>query len=459
LSSRARSTFKILPLSGRIAFLAVGELPGQAEGIQHPFAPGEIARLARGLARARRLDDLAADDARVVRPLEEELAELLGDDLLDHRAHFRGHELVLGLRGELGLRHLDRENRGEPFLHVVAGGLHLRLLGELARFYVLVERARHRRAQPRHVGAAVALRDVVGEALHRFLVGIVPLHRDLDDDAVLLAQRIEDVLVQHVLAAVDVLDEALHAAGESERLFLAGALVGQDDRNAAVQEGELAQALGEDLVVVLDLAEDLGRGQEMHLRAALLALAGDLERRHCLAQAEFHLVQQPVAADREAQPFRERVHHGDAHAVQPAGNLVRVVVELAPGVKLGHHHLGTGAPFFVVRVQLGRYAPAVVHDADRVVGMDGDRDLVAEARQRLVHGVVDDLEYHVMQAGAVARVADIHPRPLAHGFQPLEDLDAARIVVVGGALQGLFFGLDTHAVELLRDQIRIGITT
>src|SRR5262249_32531165 len=52
----------------------------------------------------------------------------------------------------------------------------------------------------------------------------------------------------------------------------------------------------------------------------------------------------------------------------------------------------------------------------------------AEAGERLVDGIVDDLENHVMQAGAVVGVADVHPGPLAHRFEPLQHLDAAGVV-------------------------------
>jgi UDP-N-acetylenolpyruvoylglucosamine reductase len=54
------------------------------------------------------------------------------------------------------------------------------------------------------------------------------------------------------------------------------------------------------------------------------------------------------------------------------------------------------------------------------------------AGQRLVDGVVDDLVDHVVQAGAVIGVADIHARPLAHGLQALENLDGI------GAVLGIF---------------------
>ena len=65
--------------------------------------------------------------------------------------------------------------------------------------------------------------------------------------------------------------------------------------------------------------------------------------------------------------------------------------------------------------------------------MDHDLDVVAEAGERLVDRVVEHLEHHVVQAGAVGRVADVHARALAHRVEALQHLDAVRIVVVAVA--------------------------
>jgi hypothetical protein len=160
-----------------------------------------------------------------------------------------------------------------------------------------------------------------------------------------------------------------------------------------------------------------------------------------LAAAELEEVHPAVAADGQAQPLRQRVDAGHADAVQAAGDLVAVLVELAAGVQLGQGDLGGRALRLVPVVELdaGRDAAAVVDHRQRVVGVDGDDDVVAVAGQRLVDGVVDDLEDHVVQAGAVLRVADVHARPLAHGLQPFEDLDAGR-AVVGRAVAGRRLG-------------------
>jgi hypothetical protein len=121
--------------------------------------------------------------------------------------------------------------------------------------------------------------------------------------------------------------------------------------------------------------------------------------------------------------------------VQAARDLVAVLVELAAGVQLGQRDLGGRALGLVLVVHLhaGGDAAAVVHHADGVVGVDGDDDVVAVARQRLVDRVVDHLEHQVVQAGAVAGVADVHAGALAHRLQAFEDLDGAFAVAAFAA--------------------------
>jgi hypothetical protein len=68
------------------------------------------------------------------------------------------------------------------------------------------------------------------------------------------------------------------------------------------------------------------------------------------------------------------------------------------------------------------------------------------AGQCLVDRVVDHFVDHVVQAGAVIGVADIHAGPLAHGVKALEDLDRFRAVF--GRAAGLIFGRVAHGIPL-----------
>ena len=99
---------------GRIAVLALGELARQRVDVERALAPRQLARLARRLARERRLHDLADDDLGFLGVLLEPGRELIADDALDHRLHLRGDELVLRLAGELRVGHLDRQHAVRP---------------------------------------------------------------------------------------------------------------------------------------------------------------------------------------------------------------------------------------------------------------------------------------------------------------------------------------------------------
>src|SRR5690606_20902234 len=184
-------------------------------------------------------------------------------------------------------------------------------------------------------------RNIVGEAQYLFVVGIVPLHRYVDADHRALIGRafaggLENRRMQRVLGAVDVFNEAARAAFEGEILFLAGSLVAQLDMHAIVQEGQFADALGQDVVMEFDIGEDAFIRPEVHFGAALVGVAEYLDRRdfHAIpdfdfavlrdAARKFHLVQLAVAAYRQLQGLGQRIDAGDAHAVQAAGYLVGV---------------------------------------------------------------------------------------------------------------------------------------
>ncbi len=136
-------------------------------------------------------------------------------------------------------------------------------------------------AEAGEMRAAVDGVDVVGEAEDGFGVAVVVLQRDVDLDAVAQSLHDDGLVVQHGLAAIEMLDELGDAAGVAELgaarfagLGVGGALVGERDFEALVEEGHLAQALRQRVVVELGGGEDGLVGQEMHSRAAALRGAG-----------------------------------------------------------------------------------------------------------------------------------------------------------------------------------------
>src|SRR5690606_40782755 len=90
----------------RVLLLAVGELAGQAGDVERALAPGQVAGLARGLARTRGVDDLAGDGPGFVRVLLQELLQARAEGVLDHGADLGAEQVLLGLAGEVRLGRL-----------------------------------------------------------------------------------------------------------------------------------------------------------------------------------------------------------------------------------------------------------------------------------------------------------------------------------------------------------------
>ncbi len=359
----------------------------------------------------------------------------------DRRAHLGRDQLVLGLRAELGVRHLDRQDAGQAFAGVLAGRRDLLLLGQARALDIAAHDAGQAGAEGRQVSAPIPLRDVVGEAQHRLVVAVVPPQGQVQLDAVLLAANDDDVLQDRGLRLIEVAHEGFDAAliVQHDLDRLRPAMIRQLDDHARVQEGQLAQAVLQRLQVEIDVAEgrdggeegDFGAGQQTPLVLAHRRLADDRQRAHGLAALEADAVLLAVAIDDQLQLARQRVHHRRADTVQTARHLVRILVELPAGVQLGHDDLGGGNAF--LGVDGGRDAPPVVGHGDRAVLVQGDRHQVGVAGQSLVDGVVHHLIDHVVQARAVVRVADIHAGALAHRVQAFENLDGIGAVLRRGS--------------------------
>ena len=133
-----------------------------------------------------------------------------------------------------------------------------------------------------------------------------------------------------------------------------------------------------------------------------------------------------LAAHFDVDAGRQRVHHGNTHAVQTAGDRVAAATELAARVQLGHHGFDTGDAF--ARHFVDRDASAVVHHAHAAVRQNRHFDVRRVAGKRLVDGVVDDLIHQMVQA-ARAGGADIHARADTHRLKAFQHPQIGRVVV------------------------------
>lgn len=283
------------------------------------------------------------------------------------------------------------------------------------------------------VGAALAGVDVVRERVDGALQLLGRLHRDLDVDVVVLVFEVDDLVVDRRPRLVEVADELPNAALVAERLLVASvvdallvALVDQGDGDAGVEERQLTQAAGERRELEGGGLEDLLVGPKSDVRARLFVVvevANALEAvLGGLAAGELVTVDAAVAFHLDLQPLGEGVDDADADAVESPRDLVGLGVELPAGVENGHDHFERRA--VVLLVDVDRDPSTVVADADGVVVVDRDRDIVAVPRERLIDGVVDDLVDEMVEPPTV-RGPDIHRRTFTDGLQAFEDLDLA----------------------------------
>jgi len=198
---------------------------------------------------------------------------------------------------------------------------------------------------------------------------------------------------------------------------------------------QLAEVLDQEIRMELQHRKNLRVRSERDGRPGLLGLSHGLERR-LGPPLPVHLLPDPaIPSDFQLQPLGEEVDHADTDAVETTGHLVGVRVELSSGVEFGHDDLGGGPLRFLVEIHRDT-APIVAH-RHRLVRMDRDLDPIAVPGLRLVHRIVHHFPHHVVQAGDIIHISDVHARTFPNRLEALENLDIVRRVVLLGRRSGI----------------------
>ena len=412
------------------------------------------------------------DAGRPLRLLDDLLEHLLAAVLRGERAHPLDHgclhdgphlgiaEFCLGLPFKLHVLELDGKDGRQPFAEVIPLEVGVLLLQELVFARIVVEHPREAASKARLVRAAFGRGDVVDEGKEIFRDLPRVLDGELHPNAVRLRLVVERLVVEGGFPLVERLHEVGDAAvvlifhmiglrrvGEVDLLGLVAllhlrhrhALIGEGDRDALVEKGELAQPILHDGELEGGIGKDILIGQKVHERTvlfgALLGLfeGGDGNARlpfllFCVVIGmEFHAPDVSVAAHFDLQPLGKGIGDRRTHAVQAAREGIIVLVELAARMQLGKDDLY--ARDLGLGVDVGGNAAPVVLYGRAAVLIDAHVDPVAIPVRRLVDGVVHDLPEDVVQS-AHARGTDIHAGAQAHRVQPLQNGDIARIVML-----------------------------
>ncbi len=425
------STMKSSRLLG-VRAVAVVELAGEVQAVGDRRLAADLAGGgAAGLPGPGRLDHPVGDRVADALVLQEEPFEGRPHGRLDERADLGVVQSVLRLALELRLVEADREHGDHALADVFLLDFHP-FLDQFVSVHELADGRADGLAEALLVGAAVPGGDRVDEGADVLVGGLGPAEREVHAEVVLVAFEDErlggDPLV--VPRPVDGVEEIGHATVVAELGRGLPLLVDELDHQPFIQVSFHVQAFGDQRGVEGLVAEDLGVGRKGDGGAGAPGGLAGLDAPERLAPAVVLGVGPAVAADLGHERLAQRVDDAGADAVEAAGHLVGVVVELAAGVE-GREDDLQGA-LAGLRVLVDGDAAAVVGDGGGpAVGPEGDDDPRGVAVHDLVHGVVHDLPEEVVEARLV-HPADVHPGAAADGLQALQDRDRIGVIRARG---------------------------
>ena len=203
------------------------------------------------------------------------------------------------------------------------------------------------------------------------------------------------------------------------------ALIADLNADPGVQKGEFPQALGENVEGELGAREDAVIWVEGDAGSRFIRRADLFEGAYRFAAGILLAPDAAIPTNLELEAVGECIHDRDPDAVEATGHLVAALAELSAGMQRGHDDLSRGSLLDGVFVR--RNPATVIDHSDAVVRVNDDRDLRAEARQRLVNRVVDDFVDKMMQPSGPGG-PNVHRGALAHRFEAFQDLNGAGVV-------------------------------
>ena len=99
--------------------------------------------------------------------------------------------------------------------------------------------------------------------------------------------------------------------------------------------------------------------------------------------------------------------------MQASRHLVGVIVELTARVQNRHNDLCRRNTLFVL---LCRNAAPIIANTHRFIRVNDNVNLATVPRQRLINRVVDDFKDHVVEAGSVVCIANVHAWSFSNGI-------------------------------------------
>ena len=107
--------------------------------------------------------------------------------------------------------------------------------------------------------------------------------------------------------------------------------------------------------------------------------------------------------------------------MQPTTSRVVLIVEFSPGVQSRKNHFQCRLLHFRMFVDRDT-SPVILNRTGGAVFMQGDRNSITFACEKLIHRIVDDFPKQVMQSARI-HAPNVHRRTTSHRFQAFQHFD------------------------------------
>ena len=191
---------------------------------------------------------------------------------------------------------------------------------------------------------------------------------------------------------------------------------------AFIEEGQFTQARLQSIEVINRVREDFMVRFERYFRPRFFAR---FQRTYLLERFIRHAAgkgngpQIAIAFDLDLCPDAEGVDDGNADTVKAAGNGIAVAAKFPAGMKDRQDNFDSRFTDFM---HGDRNTAAIIDDSDAVVILNGYFNMSTISSQGFIDTVIDDFVDQMMKAPCRC-TADVHPRPLADGFQSFQYLN------------------------------------
>ncbi len=396
---------------------------------QNPFAPCQVSGTPSSLSGSGCFQDLFEHGFGGFGIFFAKNSQFFINQVFNKTLHVTVSQLGFGLPFKLGLGQLDTHNAGQALPNVITRQFVEITFGHLVLNRILLDGAGEARFEARQVCSTFPGVDVVGEGQDFFIVGLVVLDRYFNLYVLTLPLEVNDFRMDRLFIFVQVIHKGYKSAFVAVTSFFDDLVIHQVNADSGVKEGQFPKTLCQNVETHFRVGEDAGIGLEGNASPPFLGFSFDGQRGYRFSAFVTLMVDFPILANFDIEPFAQSIDHGYSHTMESTGNLVCTGIELAPCVQLGHDYLDGGNVFLFVEIH-GDAASVVVH-SDRVVLVYMNADMVAVACQSLVDTVVHHFVNEMMKP--LGRdIADVHGRTFSYGTEPLQNRDPLSSVLVYG---------------------------